>query len=570
MKNDSGASTSVWMATADMPEAPPLTADASADVCVVGAGIAGISTAYLLAREGRSVILIDDGPLAGGETSRTSAHLTCVLDDQLHVLERIHGVENARLAVQAHAAAIDRIETLSAELGIKCDFERVDGYLFCPPDQDRGVLEKELEAYRRIGWSGVEMVDRAPFSMFDTGPCLKFADQAMFHPLKYVGGLVKALTELGARVHCRTHAAEFKSGSPAHVRTREGHLITAGSVVVATNTPVNDRVTMHTKQAAYRTYCIGARLPRGSVPRGLYWDTADPYHYVRVQPVEQADLPPDARDEHDRLGHDILIVGGEDHKTGQADDFEDRFHRLIEWTRSRFPMVESIDFRWSGQTVEPVDHLAFIGENPGFESRNIYIVTGDSGHGLTHGTIAGMLLTDLIAGRDNPWRKIYDPSRRTLRTIGGWARENANAFVQYADWAASGEVSSEDEIPRGEGAILRSGLTKVACYKDEQGQVSRCSAMCTHLGGQVNWNSAEKTWDCPVHGSRFDCRGSVINGPAIANLGIVREKGPTPGREADRRGPQRESSTSDSARAREGSHAPPRDESPDQPGMFGI
>ncbi|HZK78282.1 MAG TPA: FAD-dependent oxidoreductase, partial [Gemmatimonadaceae bacterium] len=289
-------------------------------------------------------------------------------------------------------------------------------------------------------------------------------------------------------------------------------------IVVATNTPVNDWIILHTKQAAYRTFVIGARVPRGSVPRALYWDTADPYHYARLHEVDPR-LDPERDDE-------ILIVGGEDHKTGQEDDAEERFKRLESWTRERFPMVKSIDFRWSGQVIEPVDHMAFIGKNPGAD-QHIFIATGDSGNGITHGTIAGVLLTDLILGRKNAWSKLYDPSRVTLRATSEFIKENLNVAGQYADWARKGEVDSYDQIEPGSGAVMRRGMKKIAVFRDEQGVIHERSAVCTHLYCIVDWNSTERTWDCPCHGSRFDAYGAVVNGPAIAPLSAVESESPS-------------------------------------------
>ncbi|HZB47013.1 MAG TPA: FAD-dependent oxidoreductase, partial [Pyrinomonadaceae bacterium] len=364
MKTDSGQSTSVWMATAEAPAASPLQEDARAEVCVVGAGIAGMTTAYLLAREGKSVVVIDDGPVAGGETSRTTAHLTNALDDRYYELERLHGERGARLAAESHTRAIDLIEEIVEEEGIDCDFARLDGYLFVPPGDSTDQLGHELRAAHRAGLTEVEYVERVPFDAYDFGAALRFPYQGQFHILKYINGLTEAFRRRGGRVHTKTHAAEIVGGDAAHVRVAGGFRVTADAVVVATNSPVNDLVAIHTKQAPYRTYVVGARVPRGSVPRMLLWDTEDPYHYVRLQSVEE--------------GHDVLIVGGEDHKTGQENDAEARFSRLEAWTRERFPSVESFEYRWSGQVMEPVDGLGFIGRNPG-DAENVYIATGDSG-----------------------------------------------------------------------------------------------------------------------------------------------------------------------------------------------
>jgi Rieske Fe-S protein len=245
-------------------------------------------------------------------------------------------------------------------------------------------------------------------------------------------------------------------------------------------------------------------VPRVSVTQALYWDTGDPYHYVRLLPGIDAD-------------HDLLIVGGEDHKTGQADDAAERHGRLEAWSRARFPSMREVTHQWGGQVMEPHDGLAFIGRNP-LDRDNVYVVTGDSGNGMTHGTIAGMLLTDLILGRDNPWQSLYDPGRVSLRATAEFTREAVNMAAQYADWVTPGDVPDVDQIAKDSGAVVRRGALKVAVYRDSTGALHERSAVCPHLGCIVAWNPAEKTWDCPCHGSRFDKFGEVFNGPANVDL----------------------------------------------------
>jgi glycine/D-amino acid oxidase-like deaminating enzyme/nitrite reductase/ring-hydroxylating ferredoxin subunit len=504
MAVNSGQSTSVWMQLS-VPAQPNLNKDLSADVCIVGAGIAGVTTAYLLGREGKSVILLDDGPIGGGQTQRTTAHLANAIDDHYFEIERLHGERGAQLAAESHTGAIDLIERIVGEENIQCDFVRIDGYLFAPPDESLDVLERELAAAHRAGLSGVERVGRAPLDAFDTGPSLRFPRQGQFHPLKYLTGLATAIVRDGGRIFTNAHVDDVSSGSPARVHTTLGFSVTADAVVVATNTPINDRVAIHTKQAAYLTYVIAARVPQGSIPKALYWDTLDPYHYVRLQTGSESGA------------HDLLIVGGEDHKTGQSDDAVDRYARLETWARERFPMIDQVSYRWSGQVMEPIDGLAFIGRNP-MDKGHIYVATGDSGMGMTHGTIAGILLTDLINGRPNSWETLYDPSRKTAKAAKEFIKETTNMASQYSDWLTPGEVSGAEEIAPGTGAVLRRGLNKVAVYRDEHGNVHERSAVCTHLGCIVKWNSSEHTWDCPCHGSRFDKDGQVLNGPAIRSL----------------------------------------------------
>jgi glycine/D-amino acid oxidase-like deaminating enzyme/nitrite reductase/ring-hydroxylating ferredoxin subunit len=500
--NAPAQSRSPWM-WYSVPPTLPLAGDAACDVCVVGAGIAGMSTAYFLAKKGFSVLVVDDGEIGGGMTSRTTAHLMTAIDDRYYEIERLHGEDGARMAHESHRAAVDAIGKVAEHERIDCEYERLDGYLFLPPGGDPDELLREYEAGLRAGVEGLRWVERAPIDGFDTGPCLCFPRQGQFHPLKYVAGLARAIAAHGGRLH-RGHVCAIEDGAQPVVSLSGGARIRCGrAVVVATNTPIGDGVRIHVKQAPYLTYAVAARVPRGSVARALFWDTLDPYHYVRLKDPEG----------------EVLIVGGEDHKTGQADDSERRFAVLELWMRERFPMAREVLHRWTGQVMETVDGLAFIGREAGRD--NVYIATGDSGMGMTHGTIAGILLTDLIHGAEVPWAALYSPERVTLKASQELARENANVAWQYTDWVKPGEVDSPEQVAEGAGAVMRRGLHKIAIYRDNQGEVHLMSATCTHLGCLVRWNPADRTWDCPCHGSRYDALGHVLNGPAVADLAPV-------------------------------------------------
>ena len=500
----SQASTALWSGQDFVPCAnSALRTDIQADVCVVGAGIAGLSTAYLLAREGQSVVVLDSGSPGNGETGRTTAHLSNALDDRYYELERLHGQNGARLAAESHSTSIDTIETIVQTERIECDFERLDGYLFVPPNDDHQQLQDELEAAQRAGVA-VEWAGRAPIENFDTGPCLRFPRQGQFHPMKYLSGLSRAIERYGGKIYCDTPVTNVEGGQPALVRTYDGFGVRARAAVIATNAPISETYGLYSANTAYRTYAIAARIPRGAVRRALYWDTPDPYHYVRLQKSEEDDS-------------EFLIVGGEDHRTGQADDFDERFERLEAWARERFPGIDSIPYCWSGQIMEPVDGVAFIGKHP-VAKQNVYIASGDSGHGMTHGTIAGILLRDLLLDRQNEWAQLYDPSRITLRALSELIRENVNVGAQFTDWLKDPDVASIDQIAPGQGATLQKDWMKLAVYRDSSGAYHQCSAVCPHLGCIVSWNSTEESWDCPCHGSRFDPYGRVINGPASTNL----------------------------------------------------
>jgi glycine/D-amino acid oxidase-like deaminating enzyme/nitrite reductase/ring-hydroxylating ferredoxin subunit len=492
-----------WSRDVVFPRTTRLTANELADVCIVGAGIAGMTTAYHLVEAGQSVVVIDDGRVGGGMTAATSAHLSTAIDAGYADIERMHGPEGARVVAASHLAAIDRIEAIVREEAIDCDFERVDGYLFRGEATDQD-LAPELTAAHRAGLSDVMRVSRAPLDGFDSGPALQFPRQAQFHPLKYLAGLARAVAKQGGRIYTNTHADQVQGGARARVTAGE-LTITSRAVVVATNTPVNDLVAVHTKQAAYMTYVVGIRVPARSVTSALFWDLEQPYHYVRVVPDAATG------------GGDLLLVGGEDHKTGQADDGAARHARLEAWARRRFPTMGDIEYRWAGQVMETIDGLAFIGRNP-LDEDNVFIATGDSGQGMTHGTIAGMLLTDLINRKANAWSALYEPSRKRFGAVGEFAKEAVNVMAQYADWVTPGADTDIASLSNDAGAVVRRGLKKYAVYRDEQGVLHELSAVCPHLGCIVRWNGTEKTWDCPCHGSRFDKLGGVINGPANTDL----------------------------------------------------
>jgi glycine/D-amino acid oxidase-like deaminating enzyme/nitrite reductase/ring-hydroxylating ferredoxin subunit len=507
----SGSNISYWIDSTEQRSFDTLTSDISCDILVVGAGLAGITTAYCLAKAGRQVVVIDDGFVGSGETGRTTAHVVNALDDFYKDIASMHGQDNAKLAADSHTAAINFVETTVKELGIDCDFIRLDGYLFLHPSDKMKTLEDEHEATRKVGIN-TELINNIPGITGENGPALHYPDQAQFHPLKYLMALADFIVANGGKIYTQTHASEFKKN---HV-VANGHTITAQQIVVATNTPVNNTFVPHTKQFPYRTYVIGGLVPKGKLQYSLWWDTGDqdskwvviPYHYVRLQKYNDE--------------YDLLIAGGEDHKTGQAESEdipeEDRYINLEQWTRQRFPAMQQIVYKWSGQVMEPVDSLAFMGRNPGDD--NVYVITGDSGNGMTHCTIGGMLVSDLILGKKNEWEKIYDPGRVTMSmsSVKDFVEENANTAAQFADYVKAGDIKSQQELQPGEGAVMNVGIHKVCVYKNESGSLNAYTAICPHLGCILHWNGEEKTFDCPCHGSRFTNEGVVINGPALNDL----------------------------------------------------
>ena len=495
---------SLWQDTASVPPRPALAEHVTTDVCVVGAGIAGLSVAYHLAQRGQRVVVVEKEQIGSGETGRTTAHLANAIDDRYVALEKAVGAENAKLAAESHTAAIEAIERIVRSESIDCDFTRLDGYLVCAEGDEPKLLEDEREAARRAGLAGVTLEPSTPVRGWNSGPALRFPAQGRFHILRYLAGLAGAIERAGGVIYCGTRVEKIEGGSPAMITTDTKLTVAADDVVVCTNGSISDMMVTHIKQAPYRTFVVAFRVPKGGVPDALYWDTGDPYHYVRLQPLDAAS--------------DALIVGGEDHKTAHEDDAGERFERLEAWTRERFPIAGERIYQWSGQVLEPHDYLAFIGKNPD-GAEHVWLASGDSGMGMTHGTIAGLLLADLVRGKEHRWAKLYDPKRVTLHhtELATMAKENADVAAQYADYVTPGQADVES-IPKGEGRVVRRGVHKIAAYRDEKGVLHERSAACTHLKCIVDWNTAEKSWDCPCHGSRFDALGKVLNGPATADL----------------------------------------------------
>ena len=510
--NASGAGThSLWMSVEVDAAARPLNKDYNCDVVVVGAGITGLSVAYELVAKGLSVVILDRGSIAGGMTSRTTAHLAPVCDDAISELIKIRGEDIARLFQNSHEAAVARIEELVSDLHIQCNFRRLDGYLFPSMDMEfkeaRKQIEIEFKAGRKAG-AAVKHGKGVPFKGMNDAPTLRYPNQATFHPLKYLNRLVLEIRNKGAQLFTDSPVVKIEdSSSKVVVTTANGASVTAKQAVIATNSPINNTFKLHTKMAPYRTYAMAFTIPKDTIPDALYWDMADPYHYVRLNPGPGTS--------------DYLIAGGADHKTGEVDDGQVRFEAVEAWIRALVPDLGKEVNRWSGQVLDTIDYCGFIGKNPG--SKNIYVSTGDSGQGMTHGVVAGLLITDLILGVSNPWEPVYRPARKTPGGAFNFLRENSTVIKNLTEYVISGDLRSTAELKPGEGGIQRKGLRKVAACRDKSGKFHLNSAVCTHLGCHVSWNSTEQCWDCPCHGSQFSSDGKVINGPAIQDLKKIRQ-----------------------------------------------
>ena len=495
---------SLWTPTVDERVYPGLDRSHTVDVAVIGAGVTGVTTARLLKDAGRKVALVESRRVGLGETGKTTAHLTQVLDTRFQTLVSNFGFDGAQLAVASQGAAIARIARFVEERRIDCQFEWLPGYLFAQNEGDAHELEKEREIAVRLGLD-VEPVSNLTLP-FPIVRALRFPKQAQVHPRRYLLGLVEGIDGNGSHVFEDTQVLDIEHealGDEYRLVTDRG-VLRARDVVVAAHVPISNKVLFHTKLAAYRTYAVAVALPDDG-PKGMFWDMASPYHYIRWQRVD---------------GVCYLIVGGEDHKVGESDNTREPFQRLEDYLLSRFGRtVKATDFRWSGQIIEPADGLPYIGRGPGMD--HLYVATGYAGNGMTSGTLAGMLIADEIVGKVNPWRDLYDPARfKPVASAKNFIGENVTFPKHLIADRLKGLAGADalETLAPGEGRLVKIEGGKLAVYKNTHGELVTLSPVCTHLGCLVNWNTTQKSWDCACHGSRFDPQGRVLNGPATAAL----------------------------------------------------
>ena len=488
---------SLWSATATSPTFPALSVNAEVDVVVIGAGITGLTAAMLLAATGKRVIVVEARRVGCGVSHRSTTHLTEAVDTRYFEIESDFGKDAAKLVAQSSRAAIEKLAELVKAFSIPCDFTRRPGFLYTEKEDDLEMLQKELEAARRAGLP-LELLREAPLP-FPTKGALCFPDQAQMHMVRFLGALATAAQAKGAQIHEDSRVITIEDGEPCIVHLEHGPVIRAKDVFVATHAPLN-RVFLQTKVAAYRSYVLA--FPDTSIGDGLFWDTEDPYHYLSTFKVD---------------GVPYLIVGGEDHKTGIAKGHEDPLDSLLGWTKSRIT-VPAPAFRWSAQVEEPVDGLPFIGRNS--LSEHVYVATGFSGNGTTFGTVAAMIVTDLVNGRESPWADLYAATRvKPVASAGTYLEENIDFPMHLvSDRLHAPEAKSPAEIRPGEGKTIRLRGERLAVYRDPQGSLHAVSSVCTHMGCLVKFNHVEKTWDCPCHGSRFGVDGAVLDGPATRAL----------------------------------------------------
>jgi glycine/D-amino acid oxidase-like deaminating enzyme/nitrite reductase/ring-hydroxylating ferredoxin subunit len=464
------------------------------DAAIVGGGIVGLSAALLLAREGASVALVEGRQIAEGVTGNTTAKVTSLHGLSYASLRSKHGPEVAAAYGEANESGLATIAALVDELGIECDLRRRPNFTYTEDPSERSQIEDEVEAALEAGLpaSYAESLDLP----FPVAGAVRFDDQAEFHPVRYATGIAAAAEAEGARIFEWTRATGLDGTT---VLTAAGHRIEAQWVIVATHLPFLDRGLYFARSHPERSYAFGVRLD-GQVPQGMYLSTEKPGHSIRAHP---------AGDE------EILIVGGESHKPGTGDPSE-RFRTLERYARERFP-VRSIEYRWAAHDHIPIDGLPYVGRvwPP---SERVLTVTGLRKWGLAMGTTAATILADGIAGRRNPWAATFDASRLPPARSLPSAAEHGLFTARHLVGDRLRRHGSGDELQPGQGAVVGSGLGQRAVYRDDSGVVHELSARCTHMGCIVDWNSAELTWDCPCHGSRFGPRGDVLSGPATAPL----------------------------------------------------
>lgn len=506
----SDESLSLWIDTTPGTNYPALRGDAEADVVIVGGGITGITAAYLLSREGKSVVLLEKGRIVMSETGHTTAHIIEATDADYRDLIKQHGQEGARMNTEAVRLSIALIRSTVDELGIDCGLQPVDGYLYTEEAKDVEDLQRQQEYLRKTGIE-TEWVDAVPLP-FPTFGGIRYRSQYIFHPRQYLLAVAKAAVERGAVIHENSLVNDLENAEKSGrcvVKTAEGS-VTAQHVLLATHVPINDRGGLWAKMYMTRTYVVAAPIEPDQLTNALFWDTSHPYHYTRLLET------PKGR---------FLIVGGEDRDVGKEGNDEERYEALEEYCRSHFG-VKTFSHRWSGQINEPADALPFIGESS--HGKNVWMSTAYSGTGMTYGTLGAMLLADFAMERENAYAKLYDPGRKSL---GALIENVVTKAIEYPKRMIEKvthrdvEAKSVGEVAEGEGKIVATDDGKLAVARID-GKLCLLDPTCTHMGCTVAWNAAEKSWDCPCHGSRFDTSGQVLNGPATSPLSAPRSKTP--------------------------------------------
>lgn len=489
---------SIWREKGRGKSYPKLPENTEADVVIIGGGITGLTTALQLTEAGKRVVLLEAQEIGSGTTGLSSCHLTTDIDEEYRNLISTFDNSTARVVAESRKAAIDFIEKTSQEKNIHCDFRRLPGYLYTEIPEDVGSLKEEQEAASLAGLE-VKRTDVVPLP-FNIKKGLRFENQGEFNAQEYLAGLAYYITSKDGRIYENSLVKSIEERDNLYIVKTNSGSVKAAKVVMATHLPLFLNV-LQTLAAPYISYMMAAKLKQQEYPVGLFWDMADPYHYIRYYKNENGSY---------------VVVGGEDHKTGHIINTEEQYQRLEKYIRDRFD-IESIDYKWSAQYYEPADGLPFIGNSP--FHKNIFVATGFSGDGLVYGTVAGIIISDMILEKENSWLPVYDATRFTpAASAVEFIKENADVAKNFIKDRLISDSSSLDELKAGEGKIVKINGEKIAVARDENEELHAVSPVCTHLKCHVHWNTSEKTWDCPCHGSRFSMEGEVIYGPAVTAL----------------------------------------------------
>jgi glycine/D-amino acid oxidase-like deaminating enzyme/nitrite reductase/ring-hydroxylating ferredoxin subunit len=477
----------------DAPRFPHVEGQATFDVIIVGAGITGLTTARLLGQAGLRVAVIEARRLGSGTTGWSTGHLTQLVDSGYHNVEKDFGEQAARDVAASLRQAIQFVEDVVVHDRLPCQFRRVPAYLFAEDQAEKGAVKGEYEAAVRAGLAA-SLIEAAPLP-FPTTSALRVEDQASFDSSAYVQGLAARLPP-SVTVFEGSPVLSIEEGQPFEVRCPQGTL-RAGHVIDATHVPLG-RNTFDAKTAPYRSYVLAARTS-SPVPVGIFWDTKDPYNYIRT------------------LG-DMVIVGGADHKTGQTGDGLAHYRQMRSYIEARFADAQIVA-EWTAEYYVPVDGLPYIG--PTSHGARHLVATGFDGDGLVFGTLAGLMLADAVQEKKNPYADLYSPSRfKPVASAGLFVKEQANVALHLvSDRFGAADAESVDAVPRDAGRLVDIRGHRCAVYRDESGQVHIRSATCPHAGGIVQWNAASHTWDCPLHGGCFSPSGVVLGGPPAQGLG---------------------------------------------------
>lgn len=487
-----GRATSVWLDTTPSTHFDALATDLNADICVVGGGIAGLMTAYLLTEAGHKVVLIEAGRVVEDVTAYTTAKITSQHGAIYRYLIKNLGETKAKMYADANQAGLRKLVSIIIENKIDCDLIKQSAYIYTEKYRNVPILKKEAESAQRLGLSAT-FTESTPLG-FDK-EAVEFKNQAQFHPRKFLLFLAREITKTGS-IYENTRAFDIKDGS---VITDKGK-VTAKHIVMATHFPFYDKDRFYTKLFPHRSYVLGVRL-KSEVPEGMYFSIDGDRNTMRNQVVD---------------GKKYLLIGGGTEKAGEDADTHKYYQKVKQYADARFK-VDSIDYHWFTQDNRTLDRVPYIGK---LARGNIYVATGFGGWGMTTSAVSAMIITDLISGKVNPWAPVFDPTRKDYvkhtKTLIGENAKLAGHLLSRRLRKHSFDLPTGFES--GEGKIIKVRGKKVGVYKDGKGMIHAVSPICTHMGCTVNWNSTEKTWDCPCHGSRFNYDGKVIHGPALKDL----------------------------------------------------